>query len=261
MVEIGKKIASLRNNAGKTQQELADFLGVDVKKIGRIERGETKTIKNNDLKSIAIFLNTSINDLLENKMSVSQNQNVSKSSVSRVSNLSVSDSSMFPTQNKLSLNSVPQSENVSLNMSISDSPMFADMIAVPFFKDSTASAGFGVMNFETEVAHIPLSKPFLLEVCGVMSLKGLSILQCSGDSMQPTIQNGDYLLIQEEQNIKEGSIYVVEYNNEIFVKRIHKYPKIRLLSDNRDYLPIEIGGEENIKIMAKVITSISIKKF
>ena len=149
---------------------------------------------------------------------------------------------------------------VSTNIPISNSPITTDMIAVPFFKDSMASAGFGVMNFEVETAHIPLSKPFLLEVCGVTSLRALSILKCSGDSMQPTIQDGDYLLVQEEQNIKEGSIYVVEYNNEIFVKRIHKYPKIRLLSDNKDYLPIEIGGEEDIKIMAKVITSISIKK-
>ncbi len=76
--------------------------------------------------------------------------------------------------------------------------------------------------------------------------------------MSSTIDDGDYLLVQKNQDIREGSIYVVEYDGGIFVKRIHKYPKIRLLSDNKDYLPIEISDMESIRVIAKVIISFKI---
>ena len=235
MVEIGKKIAQIRSESGKTQQELADFLGVDVKKVGRIERGETKSVKNNDLRLIANFFNLPLSVLLDSKMSVSP---VSKLSVSNNQNVSKSNSVPQSFLNRSSIKNVPQSDSTTHTPHQKPS-----IIQIPIYDDVVASAGSGVINDEYPTQSVGIDKGFLRTHFGLSSFLGLSIITAKGDSMSPTIPENCQILVQKSVP-KEGQICVVRIDYELYVKRLQKLPKYRLISDNKSYENIELEGRE-----------------
>ena len=76
--------------------------------------------------------------------------------------------------------------------------------------------------------------------------------------MQPTIQEGDLIVFQQEFYYIEGAVYICRYNDELFVKRIRKRPKLALISDNKDYEAIEINEDEEVEILGRVIGCYSI---
>ena len=78
-----------------------------------------------------------------------------------------------------------------------------------------------------------------------------------GNSMEPDIQNGDTVLIDQSQKaILAGALYAVGIEDTIMVKRIEKRPnKLVLLSNHKDYLPIMLNRDEAlaVRIIGKVI--------
>lgn len=85
----------------------------------------------------------------------------------------------------------------------------------------------------------------------------MSLIKVEGDSMDPTILSGDLVLVDHNRNYvaPQGGIYALSINHEIMIKRIHPLHsegKLRIISDNRQYEPIEIEAEK-IKINGKVI--------
>jgi phage repressor protein C with HTH and peptisase S24 domain len=75
--------------------------------------------------------------------------------------------------------------------------------------------------------------------------------------MEPEIKDGDTVLIDESQkDILAGAVYAVGVDDTIMVKRLEKHPnKLVLHSDNREYAPIYLQGDEinSIRIIGKVI--------
>ena len=67
-----------------------------------------------------------------------------------------------------------------------------------------------------------------------------------GDSMEPLIQNGDTILIdQHDKNITDGQIYVVTLGDELRVKRIYKgISGLILRSENTRYPDINVSSCE-----------------
>lgn len=89
--------------------------------------------------------------------------------------------------------------------------------------------------------------------------ESMSILQVTGDSMLPTLQDGDIILIDESQtHLQPGKIYFVRVDNAAMAKRLDQEPgHTILISDNRElYPPVRIPkSDESIdfKIIAKVL--------
>ncbi|MEA1949056.1 MAG: helix-turn-helix transcriptional regulator [Thermodesulfobacteriota bacterium] len=83
------------------------------------------------------------------------------------------------------------------------------------------------------------------------------LMDIFGNSMKPEMKDGDTILIDESQkDILAGAIYAVGIDDTIMVKRVEKHPnKLVLLSDNRDYSPIYLQGNEinSVRIIGKVI--------
>ena len=88
------------------------------------------------------------------------------------------------------------------------------------------------------------------------------IIHVPGD--QPTIQaginaatDGDTVLVdQSQKNILAGAIFALGIEDTIMVKRVEKHPqKLVLRSDNRDYAPIYLEGNDanQVRILGKVI--------
>ena len=94
-----------------------------------------------------------------------------------------------------------------------------------------------------------------------LSTKGLVskmvLMDIFGNSMEPEIKDGDTILIDESQkDILAGAIYAVGIDDTIMVKRLEKHPnKLVLISDNKDYSPIHLKGNEmtSVRIIGKVI--------
>ena len=136
-----------------------------------------------------------------------------------------------------------------------------ELVKLPFHKDSLVSAGFGIENTIDETINIAFSKPLLRIAFKIDVNRGLYLLPVYGNSMTPTIPENAIVLVVDykvEGILREGSIYVVKYDGEEFIKRVFKDPvnqKIKLISDNEEYPPIEVSGEDSnrFKILGRVV--------
>ena len=75
------------------------------------------------------------------------------------------------------------------------------------------------------------------------------LMSITGDSMRPTLENGDLALVNLAQtDVVSGGIYAVGVDDSVLVKRLDKRPgKIVLVSDNREaYEPQELDMTDEI---------------
>ena len=131
-------------------------------------------------------------------------------------------------------------------------------ISVPQI-DVSASAGHGAIIFEDDqvLKRIDLNAPWLRRQCSFSHPDKLSVITASGDSMQPTISHGDFLLVDQGiEAIRSDSIYVAVVNGNLYVKRFQQTPRNTLLmiSDNSAYQQFELNPEQDeIRVIGKVI--------
>jgi len=89
------------------------------------------------------------------------------------------------------------------------------------------------------------------------AINQMVLMDIFGNSMEPEIKDGDTILIDESQkDVLAGAIYAVGVDDTIMVKRLEKHPnKLVLLSDNKDYFPIYLEGNEmeSVRIIGKVV--------
>jgi phage repressor protein C with HTH and peptisase S24 domain len=85
------------------------------------------------------------------------------------------------------------------------------------------------------------------------------LMDIMGNSMEPELRDGDTVLLdQSRQDVLAGSIYAVGVDDMVLVKRVEKRPgALVLLSDNTDYAPILVRGDElaTVRIVGKVVWS------
>lgn len=132
-----------------------------------------------------------------------------------------------------------------------------DFAKIPFYK-TFASAGFGAVNGDIYKPddYIGFSHAWLSNI-GLLK-KNLAVIIASGDSMQPTINNSDLILINRiDTNPKDGNIYVIRQGEQLWVKRVQGIVGgVRLISDNKEiYAPVDITFHENLdfEIIGRVV--------
>ncbi|MEO2038863.1 MAG: helix-turn-helix transcriptional regulator [Martelella sp.] len=84
------------------------------------------------------------------------------------------------------------------------------------------------------------------------------VLNVHGDSMEPTIRHGDVLLVDTSiDHIKDNAIYVLTWDDSVFVKRVHKRlnGSLQLISDNALYPPEDIAKTDvaQLNIAGRVV--------
>lgn len=118
-------------------------------------------------------------------------------------------------------------------------------VDLPYYKDVFASCGNGNIVFSEESSSISVPKNF---INNFSNKKQYSIINASGNSMSPFINNGDMLIVEHKQNnyqIYDDNIYVFCYKNDCFVKRLSKnIDEIIIKSDNPDYRTRVIKNED-----------------
>ena len=118
---------------------------------------------------------------------------------------------------------------------------FADLVNVDYFTDVFASCGEGNIVFSEDKIKLPIST---LLINGFSKQKKYSMINASGNSMSPTIENGD------------NKIYVFCFNNDFFVKRLSKnLDEIIIKSDNPEYRIRTISGQtiNDLILVGKIV--------
>jgi phage repressor protein C with HTH and peptisase S24 domain len=82
----------------------------------------------------------------------------------------------------------------------------------------------------------------------------LSAISVSGDSMEPTLRDGDEILVDHALSAIRDGIHVVRLDGALLVKRLDtsRVDRIILLSDNRNYPEIECGPAE-VEVIGRVV--------
>ena len=128
-------------------------------------------------------------------------------------------------------------------------------IEIDYYNDVFASCGRGSIVFSEEKTKITIST---LLINDFSRGKKYSMITASGNSMSPSIENGDKLIVEHwsDSQIQDNKIYVFCFNNEFFVKRLSKnLDEIIIKSDNPDYRTQTINGStaDELTVIGKIV--------
>jgi len=133
----------------------------------------------------------------------------------------------------------------------------ADLVLVPQL-DIGASAGPGALaGDERPHSRIAFQPGWLRELTGG-SFAGLSIIRVAGDSMAPTLADGDDILVDRgdaSERLRDG-IYVLRVDGALMVKRLALHPAGRgftIRSDNDAYPAWTDCDPAAIEVIGRVI--------
>ena len=142
---------------------------------------------------------------------------------------------------------VNESETLKSNATILEEET---LISIPVM--AKASAGNGYLNFSNQPLYNKLiRKNGFHEHC--------YLIEVSGNSMEPLIQDGAYVVVDPYQtDYIEGKVYVIKYADEVYIKRVilKSEAKVMILkSINPDYEDIYIPADQSdqIKIIGRAV--------
>lgn len=148
--------------------------------------------------------------------------------------------------------------NVSFSTDLSRRQVLADRdnsVTVPEH-DVRASAGPGTIVIdETEVAEWSLPRDYVRRT---LSLRGnaLAVIEVVGDSMEPTLQTGDKILIDlGDRNIAMPGVFALYDGDATVVKRVEKVPgtaELQLISDNPLHSNYRVPAE-TVNVAGRVV--------
>jgi phage repressor protein C with HTH and peptisase S24 domain len=148
------------------------------------------------------------------------------------------------------------SATYSLIASKSDSPP-EQVVMIPVY-DVRASMGAGSVSEGAVILyHIGFRKDWLQRITSSPSSQ-LAAISAVGDSMEPTLSDGDTMLIDMSQGpaTREDGIYVIDYDGLLRVKRLRFDPVrriVRLISDNPAYDPVDDIIPDELRVFGRAI--------
>ena len=127
-------------------------------------------------------------------------------------------------------------------------PEWADVPRLPL----GASAGPGALaQSEAPVGQLRFSARWLK--ANGLDAAMLSAIEVEGDSMDPTLRDGDEILVDRTPRPLRAGIHVLRLDDVLLVKRVERAgERVRLISDNRAYPEIERAAGE-VEILGRVV--------
>jgi phage repressor protein C with HTH and peptisase S24 domain len=119
-----------------------------------------------------------------------------------------------------------------------------------------ASAGGGAINdAEVLAGKVGFDEAWLRRM-GLDPAR-LSLIHVTGDSMQPTLNDGDDIMVEmaSTDRAPQKGIHVLRLDGALMVKRLlpGKSGRMSILSDNPDYAPLENIAASDVTIIGRVV--------
>lgn len=232
ITSTGSRIALFRTEKHLSQQKLADVLGVSRGYIGDIERDRSEP-SSNFLTLLASKMDVSIDWILTGKGKMLKKMEYSELSSTAIQTQDQKSSYDFD-KNKES---------------------WGQFALVPYY-GVEASAGSGrLVDQELKISDMAFRTDWL--VARGLKPSHCALIKARGDSMEPTINDGDLLLVDTLANsIKDDSIYIVQADHHLVVKRIQQAldGSLIIISDNNRYENQTISADQvdKVKVVGRV---------
>ena len=119
--------------------------------------------------------------------------------------------------------------------------------------DLAAAAGAGGLGEELPGDDVLSADPAVLVALGVEA-RQVTVMPVQGDSMTPTLQPGDLLLVDEAvRGIAPGAIHVLRLGDALLVKRLRVAGRqVEVTSDNPAY-PTVAAGVAEVTVLGRVV--------
>ena len=137
-------------------------------------------------------------------------------------------------------------------------------ISIPVL-DVSGSCGLpqGVSPLVTLVKMLRVAREWLMQRIPMWaSIRYLHIITADGDSMEPTIKSGDFVIVDTSKtSITTDAVYAIQYGGSIFIKRVQLHPNgtILLISDNSKYQPMTVAAGENLNVVGRCVLGFNVR--
>ncbi|WP_321300185.1 XRE family transcriptional regulator [uncultured Sphaerochaeta sp.] len=231
---ISGNLKSIRLSTGESQSVFAKKFGLSQAVYSQYETGKRSVP--DDLKQQLANMGVNIHWLVTGNgaMYLNFKESIPPASMGTISEPPIP----YSLKSKKELAGIPQNE---------------DSIPIPFISQKLSAGPGQLWNedcFTDDVIAIPTRM--------VKRFKGykLGAAEVRGDSMDPSLQNGDIIIFAEKM-ISGNGIYALSIDAEVYVKRIEFDPfdeTLRVISDNPKYdakiLPVDT---DRVQILGKII--------
>ena len=277
---IGSRLKILRKKINKSQRDFAYILGISQSAYSNYEKDE-RSMPSDLLSKIIIsyrlnseWLINGIGDMLITP------ENVEKM-ISTTDNTLVKqarDKNNFTQQQladilQVSKAYISQVEQGKVKLSSDNRQKVQSMLNTCTNNDETIkierihinpSCGTGTIVLdEAEVTPIILGTKLIQNIFKIQDIRSLKVFKASGDSMEPTIYDGDDVLVDINRNdYINGGVFIIEKLGDWFIKRLRlKFDgSLEIISDNSTKYSPEIIKQSDgidINIKGRVIKNLS----
>lgn len=130
-----------------------------------------------------------------------------------------------------------------------------ELVDMAYYEDVYGSCGLGSFVFSESKQIIQVPKKIVLDYSG---FKKYSVINASGDSMQPQIKDKDRLIVEHwnGEQITDNRVYIFRFKDQIFIKRlVLNLDQIVVKSDNKEYQTryIEAPQTDDFQIIGKIV--------
>lgn len=139
---------------------------------------------------------------------------------------------------------------------VAGTPNQSDLVFAPMI-DVQASAGRGIEVVAEDVEdYFTFNKSFLSRQLNISSDQ-LVFVSISGDSMSPTLHDGDRVLVDMSQkSVNHTGVYLLQSEDGLMAKRLsEKQGELAVVSDNPDYENwiIPLGERDHNPVAGKIV--------
>ncbi len=134
-------------------------------------------------------------------------------------------------------------------------PKGAGLRLVPKLAVGASAGGGALTDVEALAGKVGFDETWLRQMG--LDPAGLSLIRVAGDSMQPTLNDGDDIMVDTSaalRAIKKG-VYVIRLDSTLMVKRLlpGKGGTLSILSDNPAYAAIEGVAARDVTVIGRVV--------
>lgn len=222
MATFAERLKGLREEAGLTQKELAEIVGVTRPTMTNYENGD-RYPKREILESIMDYFN------------VDQAYIDGKQEIKRLVDLTGTYEAGVEHGRRETLKEISRLAGEGIFTS--------SFSAIPVYSD--ISCGTGTWVDEVPEDYVGIPTPMLNHSSGYFSNRA------TGDSMEPGIHPGDYLVFEVCPEVPSGQIGAFSLNDRFYCKRFKRLPDGSpwLFSDNDRYDPIPIRPADTFRTL------------
>lgn len=129
-----------------------------------------------------------------------------------------------------------------------------DFALVPRYDIEVSAGGGSILEDDTQPVESMAFRRVWLKRMGLDAAR-LALVNVRGDSMEPTLADGDMLLVDLRQTgIIDGAIHVLRNNNHLLIKRLQigLGNQVIVRSDNRIYRELETTRDQ-LTVIGRVV--------